>query len=134
VKLATRLSTLTASAVLVAVASSLGAVAFSLRHDLTAKLEEELRRGALVVRETLDHRREVLNVGAGTLASAAWLESAHDSEAVDGPTLSGIADEQRQTLGADLLVFARETGGSGSSPPGTGGTRTASSPSPTGPT
>jgi methyl-accepting chemotaxis protein len=105
VRLATRISLLTTLLVLAAVAGSLGAVAFSLTSDFRAALEADLRRGILTANALLTQEGAVLDASTGALAQTPLLQAALGSVAVDDRTLQGIADEQRATLGAELLLL-----------------------------
>ena len=104
-RLAQRIGLLTTLAVFTAIAGSLGAVALSLQSDVHERLEEALVQARLTLETLLFQQGAVLGAGTGALASASSMQALMTSQAVDAPTLSGVADEQRAALGADLLAL-----------------------------
>src|SRR5262245_3340636 len=123
-RLATRISLLTSLMAFAAIAGSLGAVAVALKRDVQGGLRDELTRAQLTLETLLFQQGAVLGAGAASLASSASMQALLTSDAVDTPTLQGVADEQRVALAADLLalldgegrVLAISPRGSGSLP------------------
>jgi hypothetical protein len=104
-RLATRISLLTSVMSFAAIAGSLGAVAVALKRDVQRGLQQELARAQLTLETLLFQQGAVLGAGAASLANTATMQSLLTSDAVDAPTLQGVADEQRVALAADLLAL-----------------------------
>jgi methyl-accepting chemotaxis protein len=104
-RLARRIGLLTTLVVFAAIAGSLGAVAISLRTDVQAGLEEDLRRAQLTLDTLVFQQGSVIGAGTGALAGAAFIQALLTSGVVDAQTLQGVADEQRAALAVDLLVL-----------------------------
>jgi methyl-accepting chemotaxis protein len=110
VRLATRIGALAALAVFAAIAGSLGAVAVSLNADVQESFQRDLERARLILEMMLRQKGAVLAAGNSGVASASFMQALMTSAAVDGPTLQGVADEQRAALGADLLALLAADG------------------------
>jgi len=104
-RLATRISLLATLLVLLAVVGSLGAVLFSLDRDFRGTLDAELNRAMLTVSALLTQEGAVLDAATGAVAKAPLFQALLSSEAVDAPTLQGVADEQRAGLGVEVLLL-----------------------------
>ena len=99
-RLATRISLLTSLMSFTAIAGSLGAVAVALKRDVQRGLQDELTRAQLTLDTLLFQQGAVLGAGAASLANTATMQSLLTSDAVDAPTMQGVADEQRVALAA----------------------------------
>jgi methyl-accepting chemotaxis protein len=109
-RLATRISLLTSLMSFAAIAGSLGAVAISVQRDVRQGLQADVERAQLTLETLLFQQGAVLGAGAASLASAGSTQALLTSDAVDTPTLQGVADEQRVALAADLLALLDQRG------------------------
>ena len=104
-RIATRISLVTTLLVLAAVVGSLGAVAVSLTTDFRKALETDIKRALLTVSALLTQEGAALDAATGAMAQAPQLQAALGSSVSSGAALQGVADEQREAVGAEGVLL-----------------------------
>jgi len=74
-------------------------------HDARAALDEELRRGALVLEELFAQRQALLAANARVVAEEPRLKAVVATEDIDHTTVYDVCKELRRSVGSDLFLL-----------------------------
>jgi sigma-B regulation protein RsbU (phosphoserine phosphatase) len=74
-------------------------------HDARVELDEELRRGALVLEELFTQRQALLAANAQVVAEEPRLKAVVATEDIDHATVYDVSKELRRAVGSDLFLL-----------------------------